>query len=91
MLTIHETAKYRRDVRRVIRRGKNRALLDAVVNTLREEKPLDPKHRDHALHGSLEGFRDCHIENDWVLVYAVNNKELILTLSQTGAHADIFG
>jgi len=65
--------------------------LKTVVKTLCEEKPLDPKYCDHALHGDLEGFRDCHIENDWILLYAVNKDELILTASRTGTHSDIFG
>jgi len=91
MLTPHKTSQFRHDLKRAKKRGKDLNRLRAVVNTLCEEKPLDPKYRDHALHGNLEGFRDCHIENDWILVYAINNKELILTLSQTGSHADIFG
>jgi mRNA interferase YafQ len=67
------------------------ALLDAVINTLLEEKPLSPERRDHALHGNFEGFRECHIENDWLLMYTVNKNELILTTSRTGSHSDLFG
>ena len=41
--------------------------------------------------GDLEGLRDCHIENDWVLLYFYTaNGELVLTLSDTGTHADLF-
>ena len=52
---------------------------------------LDPMYKDHALSGDLEGLRDCHIENDWVLLYFYTTTgELILTLSDTGTHADLF-
>jgi len=91
MLTLRTTSRYRKERNLASRRGKDLTRLDAVINTLLAEKPLDPKYADHALHGDFEGFRECHIENDWLLVYVVNKNELILTLSQTGSHSDIFG
>ena len=52
---------------------------------------LPPKYRDHALSGDLDGLRDCHIENDWVLLYFyTTNGELVLTLTDTGTHANLF-
>jgi mRNA interferase YafQ len=71
------------------KRGKNRALLMDVLQLLQEEQPLPPQYKDHALSGKLKGYRDCHIENDWVLVYAVNQGELLLTAIRTGTHADL--
>ena len=66
-------------------------LLDTIIQTLLEEKPLDPKHRDHPLIGDYIGFRECHILGDWLLVYVVDKGQLILTASRTGTHSDLFG
>jgi mRNA interferase YafQ len=90
MLTLKTTTRYRKDYKLAIRRGLDIILLDEVVQTLLEEKPLDPKHRDHPLIGDYAGFRECHILGDWLLVYAVDKGRLILTASRTGTHSDIF-
>ena len=89
MLRFESTAKFRRDVKRIIKRGLDLSLMDAVVQTLIEEKPLAPKHRDHALKGNYAGFRECHIQPDWLLIYATDGENLILTASRTGSHADL--
>ena len=65
-------------------------LLDEVIQTLIEEKPLDPKHRDHELLGRYDGFRECHIQPDWLLIYARDNEQLVLTATRTGSHSDLF-
>jgi len=88
MLTLKYAAKFRRDLKRIEKRGKNRASLAAVLETLQAEKPLAPQHHDHALSGDWQGFRECHIENDWLLIYRVDRDALILTASRTGTHAD---
>jgi mRNA interferase YafQ len=90
MLTLKETGKFRKDVKRMVKRGKNLSLLDAVISTLLEEKPLSERQKDHRLKGELSGFRECHIENDWLLMYTVDKGSLVLTASRTGAHSDIF-
>lgn len=72
------------------KRGMDISLLDEVVNTLRQGKKLDEKYHDHGLSGNFEGFRECHIKPDWLLVYLIDNDILILTLVDTGSHSDIF-
>ena len=63
----------------------------AVVRTLAMGEALPPQHKDHALSGDLGGLRDCHIENDWILLYFYSTDgELILTLTDTGSHSDLF-
>ena len=64
--------------------------LDAVIELLQEEKPLDAKYRDHELIGDYEGFRECHIRPDWLFVYAIDGENLILVASRTGSHSDLF-
>ena len=72
------------------KRGLDLSLLNDVVDTLRHGKQLDEKYRDHGLSGNFQGFRECHIKPDWLLVYLIENDILTLTLVDTGSHADIF-
>jgi mRNA interferase YafQ len=62
----------------MIRQGKDMSLL------------LDAKHHDHPLQGHYAGFRECHVTPDWLFIYRINEKELILTASRTGSHSELF-
>ena len=84
------TNAYKKSYKRAKKRGLNLKLLDNVVEALGQGHKLDAKYRDHALHGNWEGFRECHIQSDCLLVYLVENDILTLTLVETGTHADIF-
>ena len=75
MLTPQETTRFRRDLRRMKRRGKDLEKLKSVVRLLVEEQPLPERHRDHLLVGSWSGYRDCHIEPDWLLIYKIEQDE----------------
>lgn len=88
---IRKTARYRKSLKKMLKRGKNIKKISAVVRMLAMGETLPPKYRDHALSGDLDGLRDCHIENDWVLLYFYTSTgELVLTLSDTGPHSDLF-
>ncbi len=65
-------------------------MLQNILQMLVEEKDLDAKYCDHALTGNYIGFRECHIQPDWLLIYMINHQELILTASRTGSHSDLF-
>ena len=84
------TTAYKKSYTRAKKRGLNLNLLDDVVDKLRQGCKLDAKYRDHELHGNWAGFRKCHIQPDWLLVYLVENDILTLTLVETETHADIF-
>ena len=90
MLDLVMTTQFRKDLKRIDKRGKDLSLLKDVLQTLREEQALDEKYRDHALTGNYIGFRECHIQPDWLLVYAINKEELILIAARTGSHSDLF-
>ena len=85
------TAKYRRDYKRVVKRGYDISLLDAVIELLERGVPLPEQRRDHALTGNFAGHRECHITPDWLLIYKIENDILILTLTRTGSHSDLLG
>ena len=90
MLTLKPTTKFKKDYKRMKKQGKNMSLLESVINDLLEEKVLDEKYQDHALAGNYLGFRECHILPDWLLIYAADHDQLILTASRTGTHSDLF-
>ena len=72
------------------KQGKDISLLKSVIDDLLDEKVLDEKYQDHPLAGNYIGFRECHIQPDWLLIYAIDNDQLILTASRTGSHSDLF-
>jgi mRNA interferase YafQ len=86
---VYKTTGFKKSLRKILRRGKDIDKLEAVVQMLSNDTPLPQKYRDHALTGNFVGFRDCHIENDWVLIYKIQNDILILTLADTGTHSDL--
>ena len=65
-------------------------LFKEVVEMLLDGIPLPSKYCDHPLHGNRKGYRDCHIQGDWVLIYKIDKNVLTLVLSETGTHSDIF-
>lgn len=90
MFELKFTTVYKKSYKRMKKRGLDLSLLDEVVDELRQGHPLDKKYHDHELKGEFEGFRECHIKPDWLLVYLIDAGVLTLTLVDTGSHADIF-
>ena len=90
MLNVVLSNQFKKDLKLMNKRGADLELLDNVVNKLANLEELDEKFRDHALTGNYIGFRECHIKPDWLLVYRINNNELLLFLSRTGTHSDLF-
>ena len=90
MLKLQISTKFRKDYKRIKKRGYNLSLLQDILDKLCAKEPLEPKHRDHAPSGSYKGFRECHIQPDWLLIYAIDDDRLILVASRTGTHADLF-
>ena len=88
---VFKAKRFRKSLKKMLRRGKDVNKLNDVVLKLAQGETLPPKYRDYALSGDLDGLRDCHIENDWVLLYFYTSTgELVLTLTDTGAHSDLF-
>ena len=84
------TSKFKKSLKLAKRRGLNLELLDQVVTMLQNNIPLQEKYRDHELKGKYQGFRECHIQPDWLLIYLKDNDVLTLTLVETGSHTDLF-
>lgn len=90
MLEIVLSNRFKKDLKLAARRGCDFALMEEIINKIARREPLPPKNRDHALSGGYEGFRECHIAPDWLLVYRVEDEDLILYLMRTGTHSDLF-
>lgn len=90
MLKIKFLNSFKKDYKRIVKRGYDIALLENVIRMLADGETLPAKYRDHALTGNYSGFRECHIAPDWLLIYEVRESELILVLSRTGTHSDLF-
>lgn len=84
------SARFKKDVRLAKKRGYNLNLLTDVIEKLANGEELEPKFKDHLLTGDYGGFRECHITPDWLLIYSIHENELILYLSRTGTHSDLF-
>jgi mRNA interferase YafQ len=82
------TAKFKQDVERQRKRGKDAAKLRAVIELLRHHRPLEPRHKDHPLAGEWKEYRDCHVQPDWLLIYMREGRKPIL--ARTGTHSDLF-
>lgn len=90
MLDIIFSNQFKRDLKLAQKRGYDLDLLDSIVTKIAKRETLPDKFRDHNLTGKYAGFRECHIQPDWLLVYRVDETEVILFLSRTGTHADLF-
>ena len=90
MFDIVSSTRFRRDLKLAIKRGYKIELLDHVVGMLAAGEKLPEKFKDHVLSGDYGGFRECHITPDWLLVYKIIEDELVLLLSRTGTHSDLF-
>ena len=84
------TTRFRKELKKMIKRGADIAKLETVVTILASGETLPPQYHDHALTGDMEGTRDCHITPDWLLIYRINGNILTLTLTRTGTHSDLF-
>ena len=90
-LTVKPTTAFKKDYKLAIKRGLQIELLETVVETLAMGNALPPENRDHDLTGNWRGHRECHIQPDWLLIYRIEGDVLVLTLSRTGTHSDLFG
>ncbi|MBC5752916.1 type II toxin-antitoxin system YafQ family toxin [Roseburia sp. BX0805] len=90
MYSIVSSKKFKKDLKVAIKRGYDMRLLDEVVSKLANGETLPDKNRDHSLVGNFAGCRECHITPDWLLIYEIDDGELLLYLTRTGSHSDLF-
>lgn len=90
-LDIVWTNQFKKDYKLAMKRLLEIDLLDDIIRKLSNGEQLSEKNKNHALTGIWVGHRECHIQPDWLLIYRVENDLLVLTLTRTGSHSDLFG
>ncbi len=90
MYKISASTKFKKDLKLAIKRNYNISLLDVVVTKLTAGEMLVVTYHNHILKGNYKGCQECHITPDWLLIYEIDNNELILHLTRTGTHSDLF-
>jgi len=88
MRFIRRDTQFKKDVKRIKKRGKDIEKLKNIIHRLANAKKLSPGNKDHPLKGTLKDCRECHIEPDWLLIYRIECSELCFV--RTGSHADLF-
>ena len=88
MIRFKTTTRFEKDLKKMIKRGKDKEKIKEVMKSLIEGKELSDRYRDHQLVGTYANRRECHIEPDWLLIYKLNEDEIIF--ERTGTHSDLF-
>lgn len=88
MLKVVYSNQFKKDYKKCGKRGLKIELLQSIVETLAIPQELPEKNKDHFLSGNYKGYKECHIEPDWLLIYASDNERLYLY--RTGTHSDLF-
>jgi mRNA interferase YafQ len=88
MKRVQSSTAFEKDVERLIKRNKDMEKLKSVIRSLVLGEKLDHIYRDHKLTGNYYGYRDCHIESDWLLIYKYDEETVFLI--RTGTHSDLF-
>ncbi|MBQ7189222.1 MAG: type II toxin-antitoxin system YafQ family toxin [Kiritimatiellae bacterium] len=87
---VNWTSQFKKDYKLAQRRHLDIAKLDDIIGKLADSETLPPANKDHPLSGNWANHRECHIAPDWLLIYQIKNDVLVLTLTRTGTHADLF-
>lgn len=84
------TNQFKKDMKLLKKRGYDLSKISTVIKLLSDGIELPERNKDHALVGNYDSYRECHISPDWILIYRIKNENLILSLSRTGTHSDLF-
>ena len=87
---IEVTSRFKKEYKKAQKQGLDAALLKNIISLLANGEKLPDENRDHPLSGDWKGYRECHIQPDWLLIYKVQNDILVITLARTGTHSDLF-
>lgn len=91
LFEIRRTNTFEKSLKKSIKKGLNINDLKNIIYKLANDIPLEKRNKEHQLKGNLKDFRECHIKDNWILLYIKDRKQLILTLVDNGTHEEIFG
>lgn len=84
------TSQFKKDLKSAKKQGKDIEKLLTVVERLADGQAMEEKYRDHELTGNYKGYRECHVEPDWLLIYEIIDDVLVLMLYRAGSHSELF-
>jgi mRNA interferase YafQ len=84
------TSQFKKDYKSAMKQNKDMTLIDDCIRKIAARKVLPPQYRDHALSGNWAGHRECHLLPDWLLIYRIENNDLILVLARSGSHSNLY-
>ncbi|MCF0242003.1 MAG: type II toxin-antitoxin system YafQ family toxin [Treponema sp.] len=87
---IEYTSAVKRDLKRAKKRNLKLDEFEKVVKMIAKGEPLPENYNDHELVGNWKNHRECHIRPDWLLIYQIKDDILVLELTRTGSHSDLF-
>ena len=87
---VQPSTRFTKDLKLCKSRGWDTEIIKKVIKKLSNGMPLEEKYKDHSLSGNWNGYRECHIQPDWLLIYRYTEDEPILYLTRTGSHSDLF-
>lgn len=87
---IEYTTKFKRSFKKCLKRGLDPTVFENAVRILSDSGTLPAEYKPHKLSGQYEGYWECHLKSDWLLVWSQDDGHLILTLIDTGTHSDLF-
>lgn len=90
MLELYYSHQFKKDFKKAKKQKKDVSKLKLVISKLAFQQRLDSKYHDHTLVGTYTGYHECHIEPDWLLIYKIDGKKLILVLTRLGSHSELF-
>lgn len=90
MYELEYANSFKKGLKNCKKRGYDLTLLQEAIDILQERGVLPERYRPHKLSGKLEGLWECHIKGDWLLIWQQNDTELILIMTDTGTHSDLF-
>ncbi len=88
--TVTTTKRFDKALKRCLKRGYDLSKLAKAIAILAKDGLLPEMYRPHKLSGNYEGCWECHIQNDWLLIWEQNDTELTLLFLDTGSHSDLF-
>lgn len=90
--TVDFTKNFKKEYKRVMKQGKDISKLNIVISKIASGEMLEEKYKDHKLYDNkkFKNCRECYIEPDWLLVYKIDDMQLILLLVETGSHSELF-
>lgn len=84
------TNQFLKDKKKALKQKKNLTILLKIMDKLISEEPMEPRYCDHPLKGNWKGYRDCHVENDWVLIYKIDKEKKQIVFVRLGTHSELF-